>query len=247
MKTPERPISKPSGFTLVELLVVIAIIGSLASIAFFVGVRAKNSALSAATLTNLRDIGVAAELWKGEHQGYFIPAWDKSTNSSYAQTLDPYIHGVESFRNVKSKFIGPDKRLEVKVNANSHPITYSLNMGVCRDITPKGDYTAKLIHSSQVDRLNEVILLADGCQNPGNLNQANSAAYRIFYQIGETGPVGQFSQPIPVGPDTDTNAGDGWFRYPYGKCHALMCDGSARTFPKGTIQKRNLWIDTVRN
>ena len=145
-----------------------------------------------------------------------------------------------------SKFIGGNARLPVKVNNYSHPITFSMNRAVCRDITSYGDVGEDLIHGTQVERPSEIILLADGCQNPRNLNQANATAYRIFSQVGESGPLGEYDDPIPVGPDVDTPNGDGWFRYPDGTCHAVFCDGSARAFRKGTILKRNIWIDVVR-
>jgi hypothetical protein len=89
-----------------------------------------------------------------------------------------------------------------------------------------------------------VILLGDGCQNPGNLGQSNASAYRLYAATGQSGAPGKGTQTIPVGPDVDTAAGDGWFRYPWGKCHALMCDGSAMVFAKGTIKNKNIWIDS---
>lgn len=237
-----KSIHHKRGFTLVELLVTISIIAVLGSLVFFMASRAKQAAVSAKTLNNLREIGVCTGLWMAENNNYYPPAWDNSSNRSYAQVLDPYIHGVDKFRSTESKFIGPNKRIPVKVNPNSHPITYSMNRAVCRDISLYGGVADTLIPASRVADPTQVILLADGCQNPGNLGQANATAYRLATAVGTTGPAGQASQPIPVGPDVDTSAGDGWFRYPGGKCHALFCDGSAKAFRKGSILKRNIWI-----
>lgn len=246
MKTNIRNAGR--GFTLVELMVGVVIIAVLASIVFVVGTRARNTAKNAATLNSLRQIGVAATTWMGENNNYFPPCWDNTEgrNQSWAQSFDPYIHGVDAYRKDDSRFIGPNKRLDVRVNEYSHPITFSMNRAVCRDVTSNGRYAEKLIHATQVQRFADVILIADGCQNPSNLNQANASAHQVFAQTGESGPRSSFRQPIPVGPDSDTPAGDGWFRYPGGKCSALMCDGSARSFAKGTITKGNLWIDRVR-
>lgn len=238
------------GFTLVELLVTIVIIAALAGIAFAVANRVKDSAKSAATLGNLRQIGSGAAGWMSDNGNFFPPCWDNTEgrNRSFAQVLDPYLHNTEAFRDENSLFIGPNKRLPVKINEYSHPITFSTNRSVCRDITsPTSRIQVKLVHATQVKRPADVILMADGCQNPGNLNQANASAYRVFASTGESGPRGEFDETIPVGPDSDTGNGDGWFRYPSGKCAALMCDGSVRAFEKGTIKKRNLWIDVVRN
>jgi len=231
------------GFTLVELLVTITIIATLAGITFLVAGAAKRSAISAKTVNNLREIGVCSGLWMADNNNFYPPAWDKPTNRSWAQVLDPYMHGVATFRSVESKFIGPDKRIPVKVNNNSHPITYMMNRAVGRDITDYGKGAETLVHASKVAQPTQVILMADGCQNPGNLGQTNSTAYRLYAATGQTGPQGKASQPISVGPDMDTSAGDGWFRYPGGKCHAVMCDGSAKVFPKGKILNRNIWID----
>ena len=102
-----------------------------------------------------------------------------------------------------------------------------------------------MVHASKVGNPTNVILMADGCQNPGNMGQTNASAYRLYSETGQTGPPGKAAQPIKVGPNTDTSAGDGWFRYPNDKCPALMCDGSSKSFAKGTILNRNIWIDVV--
>jgi prepilin-type N-terminal cleavage/methylation domain-containing protein/prepilin-type processing-associated H-X9-DG protein len=244
MKRKPRFISR-SGFTLVELMVVIVIVVVLASLAFMVGSRAKQAAKNAATLNNLREIGTGVAAWMSDNKNFYPPCWDNTngSNRSWAQTLDPYIHNEENFRNEASKFIGPNKRIAVEVNQYSHPITYSMNAAVCRNTTKVGREKPTLIHATKVGNPSDVILLADGCQNPSNLGQANASAYRVFASTGATGARSDYKKEIEVGPDEDESGGDGWFRYPGGKCNALMCDGSARSFAKGTITNRNVWID----
>ena len=227
------------GFTLVEILVTITIIVTLAGMTFFVSSRAKQAAISAKTINNLREIGACTALWMADNNNFYPACWDRKTNRSYAQTLDPYMHSVEAYRSLDSKFIGPNKRIPVKVNGFSHPMTYSMNKAVSPDITD----VAGLIHASKVGNPSGVIMLADGCQNPGNLGQSNASAYRVDMAIGQVGSQAQGSQPIPVGPDVDTSSGDGWFRYAGGKCHVAFCDGSAGVIAKGKILKRNIWRD----
>lgn len=242
--TTRNPPSR-SGFTLVEILVSVAIILVLATVTVMVTSRIKQAAISARTLNNLREIGVGVAGWMGDNNNFYPPAWDNNggANRSYAQVLDPYVHGVESFRSLDSKFIGPNKRIPVKVNNFSHPITYMMNRAVCRDTTVYGAVSETLVHASKVTRPAEVILMADGSQNPANLGQANASAYRVYSAVGQRGPAGSASKPIPIGPNEDSGSGDGWFRYDHDKCHALLCDGSAKVFKKGSILNRNLWIE----
>lgn len=251
MTTPQKTTSRQRhrGFTIVELLVVIAIMVALAALVFVSVSKVTQAAKSAKTLNRLREIGVAAGGYMADNNMFFPPCWDNTEgrNRSYAQVLDEYLHGRTPYREPDSKFIGPNARLPVKVNNFSHPITFSMNRAIGRDITKYGSFAEDSIHVTQVERSNDVILFADGCQNPRNLNQANASAYRIYGATGEIGPISQFKEAIPVGPDKDIPGGDGWFRYPGGKCHAAMCDGSARAFTKGTITKGNLWLDRVRD
>ncbi len=67
------------GFTLIELLVVIAIIGILAAMVFPVFARARESARKAVCLSNMKNIGLAVQMYNGDWNG----------------TLPPKMHGQE--------------------------------------------------------------------------------------------------------------------------------------------------------
>jgi prepilin-type N-terminal cleavage/methylation domain-containing protein/prepilin-type processing-associated H-X9-DG protein len=62
------------GFTLVEMLVVMAIIVLLAAILLPVLVTAKRAANTAVCISNMRQIGVAAQLYLGDHDDQYFPA-----------------------------------------------------------------------------------------------------------------------------------------------------------------------------
>jgi prepilin-type N-terminal cleavage/methylation domain-containing protein/prepilin-type processing-associated H-X9-DG protein len=62
----------PRAFTLIELLVVIAIIGILSALLLPVLVSAKLSAQKAGCESNLRQLGLATELYLGDNGGYFF-------------------------------------------------------------------------------------------------------------------------------------------------------------------------------
>src|SRR5262245_27756309 len=68
--TPRRPCSSSPGFTLVELLVVIAIIAILASLLLPALSNGKKAAQSAACKGNLRQFGIALNLFRTDYEHY---------------------------------------------------------------------------------------------------------------------------------------------------------------------------------
>src|SRR3954464_7719733 len=62
-----------AGFTLIELLVVIAIIAILAAILFPVFARAREAARKATCQSNLRQLGVAAQMYLQDNDGAYFP------------------------------------------------------------------------------------------------------------------------------------------------------------------------------
>lgn len=79
--TPPRPAHRAPGFTLIELLVVIAIIAVLAAMLLPALARAKAEARRAECMSNLRQLGVATQLyWADNHEASF-PLWTKVDNT----------------------------------------------------------------------------------------------------------------------------------------------------------------------
>src|SRR5687768_16234438 len=77
-KNPRLLFSRPAkapmrGFTLVELLVVIAIVAILASLLLPVLSTAKESARSATCISNLRQLGLAGQMYFHDYNGRAFP------------------------------------------------------------------------------------------------------------------------------------------------------------------------------
>ena len=95
---------KQKAFTLIELLVVVAIIAILAAMLLPALNRARESAKGTACLTNLKQIGLAFQLYTSDFDQWTL--WDNSTGNSQPQTcwdyywyelLTPYTEGTETF------------------------------------------------------------------------------------------------------------------------------------------------------
>jgi prepilin-type N-terminal cleavage/methylation domain-containing protein len=97
---------QPRGFTLIELLVVIAIISILASILYPVFARAREQARKANCLSNLRQIGMAVQMYAQDYDE-FLPQVDPREDNDgsdwdYCQPLhvllEPYVRNRQLFR-----------------------------------------------------------------------------------------------------------------------------------------------------
>jgi len=95
----ERPLR--NGFTLIELLVVIAIIGILAAMLLPALNKARDKALTAASLSNLRQIYLLVRAYTDDHDGY----WPRARGDALAPTTFPPTYTWR--RNVWEHTYGP--------------------------------------------------------------------------------------------------------------------------------------------
>ena len=82
---------KTRAFTLIELLVVIAIIAVMAAILFPVFSQVRKSALNTQDMSNLRQIGLAAQIYTQDHDEHWVPvgSWNDPTVTPYTNPNAP--------------------------------------------------------------------------------------------------------------------------------------------------------------
>lgn len=79
MKTaPSRPPRHRPGFTLIELLTVVAIVGVLAAIIIPVVGKVRQSSRRSACASNLRQVGLAIQLYTADHQNWLPGGYEKT-------------------------------------------------------------------------------------------------------------------------------------------------------------------------
>ncbi len=99
-----RPFPFSRGFTLVELLVVIGIIALLMSMLLPSLAKARQSAQKAACASNMRQIGIAMNMFANEHDGRLpdigtdSSAGDPENSPSWIYTLAKYLGDVDAVR-----------------------------------------------------------------------------------------------------------------------------------------------------
>ncbi len=102
----------PKGFTLIELLVVIAIIAILAAILFPVFAQAKEAAKKAQGLSNVRQIGIAYQLYFNDNEDRFPPHVTERTaptgTPDTAEARAPFSYKTKLAPYVKSESIYKD-------------------------------------------------------------------------------------------------------------------------------------------
>jgi len=91
-------VGKEKGFTLIELLVVIAIIIILAAILFPVFAKAKERANQTTCANNLKQLGVAAEMYQSDWEDVLVPfgapfAWPPN-GKMWPELLEPYLRQI---------------------------------------------------------------------------------------------------------------------------------------------------------
>jgi prepilin-type N-terminal cleavage/methylation domain-containing protein len=88
--------NRKGGFTLVELLAVVVVLGLLASLTLAVEARARRKVETTVAVLNLRQLGLAAQLYAADNDGQFPQS--QHQRRSWMASLQPYAAGTNLFR-----------------------------------------------------------------------------------------------------------------------------------------------------
>jgi prepilin-type N-terminal cleavage/methylation domain-containing protein/prepilin-type processing-associated H-X9-DG protein len=145
----KQPAHGPQGFTLIELLVVIAIIAILAAMLLPALNKAKAKAQRLQCLSQMKQLGLAAHLFSGDHNEQFPPAAYSTGGWMYQLSWDDYLHryigGTDSIADlelgISGALTGADKipkilkcpadRIEISIGymVYGQRRTYAMNYG----------------------------------------------------------------------------------------------------------------------
>jgi prepilin-type N-terminal cleavage/methylation domain-containing protein/prepilin-type processing-associated H-X9-DG protein len=192
-----------SGFTLIELLVVMAIIAILAAILLPVFASAREAGRTTACLSNMKQLGVALEMYKKDHdqtlpQAYFYNNGATSANgythwsgmlADYAQSDKIFVcpsdpnGGIAPTNCTKASCIDSGQTFQTAgVDDNQAPrlsyIANELLMPRKKYVSPNstdGINKLRTVKDAVVDRPSDVILLAEMADSSGNLNGTSTS------------------------------------------------------------------------
>lgn len=122
-------------FTLIELLVVIAIIAILAAILFPVFASAKEAAKKTKDASNIRQIGVAMQIYAGDNDDKSM-AKDEDSGYDWFDPLYPYVKSRDIFRTPRYNALTTDPPTDYLINGIfAHSANYTMFSDPANQIT----------------------------------------------------------------------------------------------------------------
>lgn len=267
MRMRERILRR--AFTLIELLVVIAIIAILAAIIFPVFAQAKVAAKGAASMSNVRQLGIAMMIYSGDYDdtavilGYMDDNSPVLINSlghkAWGEILLPYVKNYEMFQD-------PLTRSESAFGGNSEGISklYHTQFGYAFSIfspytVASPSYASPVSMTSVAQPAETVLLITKKSRNghpdwtldPSPLWGANVVNPPICPGIGnasECYPIGRWGSDAPsyAGQSFEEGAMTGGVAFrKTGKAVVVWGDGHASWRSPGQLVAGTNWSKTT--
>jgi prepilin-type N-terminal cleavage/methylation domain-containing protein/prepilin-type processing-associated H-X9-DG protein len=204
----------PRGFTLTELLVTIVIIAILAAMSVMLTSRFKESARKAASTGNLRQIGVAVQIFVSENNGY-LPASRSSTGIYWPELIFDHVGALSPYLVPGT----PDRPMDPKIKPVEGYFPMADKSAMTPEDTPiRWNYTINGGHSGLVF----AELAADGKPLSG-LGRGYSRPYHQIKRPGQTVMMAEGTSwwlNAAAKPDSDRIR-----RWSNGTANILWCDG----------------------
>ena len=187
VKRRRKPDKALRGFTLIELLVVIATIAILAAMLLPALSRAREQARRTSCLNNLKQLGLAVQLYLGDHDFYpvsygggngTITDDGPSTGRGYVACLWPYVKGQKPFLCPSC----PDKNILIDYVYNFHAGN--------SDVDHTGGSGGVFLRDSNVNNHSKFILLYDSPLARGGADDVDPSDEWGYGSSGEADQTG---------------------------------------------------------